>query len=77
MAVFSVPGYRYVGQITKIPAPRTTIDHVEVLRFYMIWAYLGCRKDLPRSQQPLNFAPKGKLFYGLDINTIQNTISTK
>jgi hypothetical protein len=36
MAVFSVHDYGYVGQITKIPAPRTTIYHVEVLRFYVI-----------------------------------------
>ncbi|KAJ7199994.1 hypothetical protein GGX14DRAFT_401001 [Mycena pura] len=40
-------------------AQPTTIDHVEVLRFYVIWAYLGFQKDLPRSWSLLDGAPKG------------------
>jgi hypothetical protein len=64
LGVFSVP---------EIPT-RTTIDNVEVLRFYVIWAYLGCRKDLPRSQELLNVAPKGKLCHGLNNTPIQNKI---
>jgi hypothetical protein len=57
--------------------PRTTINHVEVLRFYVIGAYLGFQKDLPHSLELLNVAPKGKLCHGLDINPFQNTIWTE
>jgi hypothetical protein len=48
-------------------------------RFYVIWAYLpvGLQKDLPRSRELLDVAPKGKLRHGIDMNPIHNTIWTE
>jgi hypothetical protein len=77
LGVFSIPDCRYVHQTTEKRASRTTIDHIEALRFYVIWGYLGCQKDLPRSQQLLNIGVKAKFHCGLDINPVQNAVWTE
>jgi hypothetical protein len=66
----------YVKPLKKMP-PELQFDHVKVLRFYVIWGYLGCQKDLPRSQQLLNIGAKAKFYHGLDINPVQSAVWTK
>lgn len=64
------------SDLRTVPA-RPPIDHVEVLRFYVILAYLGHRKDLHRSRDLRNIGSKGKLCCCLRINPLQNAAYTK
>ena len=54
---------------------------VKPSRLRCLWLHFTAfdpdKKDWPRSQEPLNVAPKDKLCHGVDTNSIQDTIWTE